>query len=225
MFLNSFIVLNKLRELQRGSQVTSEPSPQLNLFTPERFSKKIFFTTPVTFKQLKLHSEAITNSDYSPLSRKIILEKYVKGSLAKTGSGELVEDELKRVRKAEMEQGARRKGTNKMVQKGGVITIGKPQQDIASKKANKVLVANQVLVWAQKTTHQAVVNLWLNFLKERNAFQMIIKKDAKARKQTLVLLFRELKEFVKKGKFSDTPLSVTVGWPALRLRRSAFCRT
>ncbi len=44
---------------------------------------------------------------------------------------------------------------------------------------------------------------------------MIIKKDAKSRKQTLVLLFRKLKKFVKKKKFSDTSLSVTVGWPTL----------
>ena len=84
-----------------------------------------------------------------------------------------------------------------------------------------MLVANQALVRMQKAAHQAVVGLWLNFLMEGNAFRMIIKTDAKAKKQTLVLLFRELKEFVKKG--NDTPLSETVGWPALRLRRSAFC--
>ncbi len=75
------------------------------------------------------------------------------------------------------------------------------------------MVANQALIQAQKAVNQAVVGLWLNILKEGNAFRMIIKKDTKAGKQTLVLLFRELKEFVKKGKFSDT------------LRRSDFCRT
>lgn len=66
---------------------------------------------------------------------------------------------------------------------------------------------------------------WLNLLKEGNAIRMNVKKDTKARKQTLVLLFRELKEFVKKGKFNDTPLSVTVDWPALQLGCSPFCRT
>ena len=223
--LNPSIVLNKLREFEGGSRVTSEPSLQLNPSTPERFFKEFFFTTPVTLKQLKLHSEALTNSDYSPSSRKIIQEKYVKGSLAKAGSGELAEDELKGVRKAEIKQAARRKSTNRVVQKGGVITVGKARQDIASRKANEVLVANWALIRAQKAAHQAVGGPWLNFLKEGNAFRMIIKKDAKARKQTLVLLFRELKEFVKKGKFSDTPLSVTVGWPALHLRCSAFCWT
>ena len=212
--MNPSIVLNKLREFEGGSRVTPEPSLQLNPSTPERFSKEFFFTTPVTLKQLKLHSEALTNSDYSPLSRKIIQEKYMKGSLAKAGSGELAEDELKGVRKAEMERAARRKSTNRVVQKGGVITVRKARQDIASRKANEVLVANRALVRAQKAAHQAVVGPWLNFLKEENAFWMIIKKDAKARKQTLMLLFQELKEFVKKGKFSDTPLSVTVGWPA-----------
>lgn len=49
----------------------------------------------------------------------------MKGSLAKAGSGELAEDELKGVRKAEMERAARRKSTNRVVQKGGVITVGK----------------------------------------------------------------------------------------------------
>ncbi len=81
--LNAFIVLNKLREFERGSRAILKLSPQLNPSTPERFSKKLFFTTPVTLKQLKLHSEALINSDYSSLSRKIIEEKYMKGSLAK----------------------------------------------------------------------------------------------------------------------------------------------
>lgn len=83
----------------------------------------------------------------------------------------------------------------------------------------------RALIRAQKAAHQAVVGPWLNLLKEGNAIRMNVKKDTKARKQTLVLLFRELKEFVKKGKFNDTPLSVTVDWPALRLGRSPFCRT
>lgn len=76
-----------------------------------------------------------------------------------------------------------------MVQKGGVITGRKTWQDIVSKKANKVMVANRTLIRAQKATYQAVVGPWLNFLKVENTFQMIIKKNAKARKQTLVLLF------------------------------------
>ena len=148
----------------------------------------------------------------------------MKGRLAKAELGELAEGGVKRVSKAEMKQAARQKSINKVFQKSGVIKLRKAHQDIASKKANELLIANRALVWSQKTAHQAVVSHWLNFLNERNAFQMIIKKDAKARKQTLVLLFRELKEFVKKKNLSDTLLSVTVGWPTLRLHRG-FCRT
>lgn len=59
-------------------------------------------------------------------------EKYAKGSLAKAGSGELAEDELKAVRKAEMKRAARQKSNNRVFQKGGVITLGKTRQDIAS---------------------------------------------------------------------------------------------
>ncbi len=44
-----------------------------------------------------------------------------------------------------------------------------------------------------------------SYIKKENTFRMIIKKDAKA------LLFRELNEFVKKEKLSDTSLLVTVG--------------
>ena len=87
---------------------------------------------------------------------------------------------------------------NRVVQKGGVITVGKARQDIASRKQNEVLVANRALIRAQKAAHQAVVGPWLNLLKEGNAIRMNAKKDTKARKQTLVLLFRKLKEFVNK---------------------------
>ena len=83
-----------------------------------------------------------------------------------------------------------------MVQKGGVITVGKARQDIAGRKANEVLVTNWALIRAQKAAHHAVVGPWLNLLKEWNAFRMTVKKDAEARKQALVLLFRELKAFV-----------------------------
>lgn len=72
-----------------------------------------------------------------------------------------------------------------------------------------MLVASRALIRAQKAAHQAVVGPWLKLLKEGNAFRMTVKKDTKARKQTLVLLFRELREFVKKGKFGDTPLAGT----------------
>ena len=72
----------------------------------------------------------------------------MKGSLVKAESGELVEDELKGVCKAEMERVARRKSTNRVVQKSGVITIRKARQDIASRKQNGVLVANWALIRA-----------------------------------------------------------------------------
>lgn len=152
----------------------------MNPSTPQRFSKEFFFTTLVILKQLKLHLEALTNSDYSLSSQKIIQEKYVKGSLAKARSGELAEDELKAVRKTEIERVARRKNTNKVVQKGGVITVGKARQDIANRKANEVLFANWALIRAQKAAYQAVVGPWLNFSKEKNAFWMIIKKRCKS---------------------------------------------
>ena len=42
IFLNTSIVLNKLREFERGSRATLEPSPELNPSTSEGFSKEFF---------------------------------------------------------------------------------------------------------------------------------------------------------------------------------------
>lgn len=49
-------------------------------------------------------------------------------------------------------------------------------------------IANCILVGIQKTAYQAVIGSWLNFLKEKNVFQMTIKKDIKVKKQILILL-------------------------------------
>lgn len=83
---------------------------------------------------------------------------------------------------------ARQKSTNKEVQKGGVIIVRKTKQDIAGRKANTVLVVNEELIWLQKAAHQAVVSPWLNFLKEKNVFWIIIKKDAKTRNFSIAVL-------------------------------------
>lgn len=74
----------------------------MNPSISKRFFERLFFTILVTLKQLKLYLKALTNLDYSPLSRKIIQEKYVKDSLAKAGSEELPENELKKIRKTEI---------------------------------------------------------------------------------------------------------------------------
>ena len=201
------IVLNKLQEAGKDSRATPEPPPLSNPSTPKRLPKEFFFTTPITLKQKTL-CRSINQLRLFTLVSKGYTRKICEGQFGKGRVRRLAEDELKGVRKAEMERATRRKSTNRVVQKGGVITVGKARQDIASRKQNEVLVANRALIRAQKAAHQAVVGPWLNLLKEGNAIRMNVKKDTKARKQALVLLFRELKEFVKKGKFSDT----VMGW-------------
>ena len=69
------------------------------------------------------------------LNRRGPKPRYKQLGLAEAGSGELAEDELKGVRKAEMERAARRKSTNRVVEKGGVIIVVKARQDIAGRKA------------------------------------------------------------------------------------------
>ena len=80
----------------------------------------------------------------------MIQEKYVKGTLAKVNSGELAEDQLKKVWTAELERASRRKLGNRVVQKGGVITVGKAREKIADRRANKVAVAYRTLIRAEK---------------------------------------------------------------------------
>lgn len=123
------------------------------------------------------------------MSQQVIQKKYIKDSLAKAELGELAKDELKGMRKAEIEWAARQKSTNRVVQKCGVIIVEKAWQDIIGRKADEVLVVSQALIRAQKSAHQAVVRPWLKLLKKGNAFQMTVKKDTKAKKQILVLLF------------------------------------
>lgn len=84
-----------------------------------------------------------------PRFAKLIEPRYnfpMKNSLVKSKSRKLAENELKNMRKAEIERAARQKSINKMVQKVGVIIIGNAWQDITSMKANKILVVNQILI-------------------------------------------------------------------------------
>ena len=77
--------------------------------------------TPTTVRDLTYQATMLTNSDYSPSTWTDIQKTY----LAKINSGALAEDHLTRIHQAELQRAARRKGTARVVQKGGVITVSK----------------------------------------------------------------------------------------------------
>ena len=218
---NPEIVMQKLQDL---SPSNTEPNLPSTPRTPTRVTRETFFTTPTTIRAFTLHASALTNTEYSPSSRKIMQEKYVKGTLAKVNSGKLAEDQLKKVRTAELERASRRKLGNRVVQKGGVITVGKAREKIADRRANELAIAQRALVRAEKAAHNAIVGPWLSMFKEGSKVKNTFKQDNKAKRVVLAGLFRELKMFVKKGKSGDVPLAETVSWQALHRRCSDFCR-
>lgn len=55
-----------------------------------------------------------------------------------------------------------------MIQKNKVIIIGKTQQDIVSKKQNKVLIVIWALIFTQKAIYQAVMRL--KFIKGKKCY-------------------------------------------------------
>lgn len=63
------------------------------------------------------------------------------------------------------------------------------QQDIANRKADKVMVINKILIWTLQAVYQVVIGIWLKLSNDENTFQIIIKKDIKVKKKILILLF------------------------------------
>lgn len=97
----------------------------------------------------------LANPDYSPSTRTDIEKKYLKGSLVKINSGALAEDHLTQIYQAELQRAARRKGTARVVQKGGVITVSKAREKIADRVHQELVLANRAQLKAQKKVHMA----------------------------------------------------------------------
>lgn len=110
-------------------------------YTPIYVTQERFFTTLTIVYAFTLHASTLINSEYSLLSQKIMQEKCVKDILAKVNSEKLAKDQLKKDRTAELKKANRYKLGNRVVQKGGVITVKKTQEKIADTKVNKVTVA------------------------------------------------------------------------------------
>lgn len=85
---NPEIVMQKLQDLSPSNTAPNLPSTPR---TPTCVTRETFFTTPTIVRAFTLYASALTNTEYSPSSRKIMTEKYVKGTLAKVNSGKLVE--------------------------------------------------------------------------------------------------------------------------------------
>lgn len=75
----------------------------------------------------------------------------------------------------ELERASRHKLENKIAQKRGVITIGKTQEKIANRKANKLTIAQCALIKVKKTAHNVIVGPWLLIFKEGSKMKNIFK--------------------------------------------------
>ena len=133
-----------------------------------------------------------------------------KGTLAKLNSGELVEDLLKRVRTAELKRANRRELGNRVIQRGGVITVGKVREKVADKRANAVAVAHRALIKAEKAAHNAIVGPCSSMFKGGSKVKSTFKQDYKAKRVILAGFFKELQKSMKKGKSGSVPLAETV---------------
>ncbi len=139
----------------------------------------------------------LANSDYSSSTRSDIQKTYLKGSLARINSGALAEDHLTRIHQFELQRATRRKGTARVVQKGGVITVSKAREKIADWVFQELIIANQAQLKAQKKVHMAECSPWLEALKEAKDILSIRKQDRKKWQVLFIKLKAELKAFCK----------------------------
>ena len=124
-----------------------------------------------------------------------------------------------------MDRASRRKLENRVVQKGGVITIRKTEEKIANKRANEVAIAYCKQIKAEKEAHNAIIGPWLSMFKKGSKVKNTLNQDYKPKRVVLAGLFKELKKYVKKEKSGHVPLAETVSWQALHLSYGAFGRT
>ena len=165
----------------------------------------------------------LANSDYSPFTRSDIQKTYFKGILARIHSGAPAEDHLTRIHQAELQRAARRKGTARVVQKGGVITVSKAREKIVDRVYQKLIVANRAQLKAQKKVHIAECGLWLEALKEARDILSIRKQDRKKWQVLFIKLKAELKAFCKPTQKVINGVAFSVRWQALHLRCISFC--
>ena len=121
-----------------------------------------------------------------------------------------------------MEKGSKRKVGNKVVQKGEIIILGKAQEKIVNRRANKVVVAHCALIKANKVAYNAIVRPWLSMFRKANKIKSTFKQNYKAKWVILAGLFKKLKKFIKNGKSKDIPLAETISWQVVHLLKSFF---
>ena len=110
-------------------------------------------------RNLTYQATMLSNSDYLPSTRTDVQRTYLKGSLAKINSGALAEDYLTSIHQAELQCAARRKGTARVVQNGGVVTVSKAREKIADRVHQELVTANRAQLRAQKKVYMADVVL------------------------------------------------------------------
>ena len=191
---NPQVVLDKLPPPTTN---TISDSTQPPVTPPHRTTQEMRSLTPITVRDLQYQATMLANFDYSPSTRTDIQKKILKGSLIKINSGALAEDHLTQIHQAELQCAARRKGTARVVQKGGVITVSKAREKIADRVHQELVLANRAQLKAQKKVHMAECGPWLEAVKEAKNILSVRKQGRKKWQVLFVKLQAELKVFCK----------------------------
>ena len=77
-----------------------------------------------------------------------LMKRFSKGAFATAYSGELAKRDLLKRNKEDLDRSVRRKLSNKVVQKGGVITVGAARKKIEKRELDAVEAAEKVLAKA-----------------------------------------------------------------------------
>lgn len=144
---NPQVVLDRLPP--PATKTTSDlAQPPVN--RPHCTTQEMRSLTPTTVRDLTYQATMLANCDYSPSTRTDIQKIYLRGSLVKINSGALAEENLTQIHQVELERAALRKGTARVVQKGGAIMIFKAWEKIADRVHQELVIANRAQLKARQ---------------------------------------------------------------------------
>ena len=142
------------------------------------------------YEHAKKLERAINRTDMNiQLRFKTTLRKFMKGAIARIHSGQLAEDQLATQQKAELERAARKKGTSRVIQKGGVLYVKDARERIAARHVDEVAKAEAIIERARKSALKEQEKLEKLAVKEAKALLKFQKEQEKhARKEKIVVL-------------------------------------
>jgi hypothetical protein len=145
------IVINAMREYEPRVTPQTSPLRTNNLRTPQTFNEIGIMADNINIYLAK--------PSLSP-SLGIQIGRFMKGAMAKLQSGAQAEEDLLHTQAAEAARAARKKGRNRVVQKGGVIYVEKARHSIKVRERSDVEKAELALRRAQTAERNRFVRVW-----------------------------------------------------------------